>query len=91
MTKTRQHYEKQSLVLSKNTSAIQVLCDEVGRKRMGTLLQLPEGAQLETCGEGFDEKTIKVCLQGAYYYVFLADIETAEVGAKATRTLAAAM
>ena len=69
--------ERKLFVLSKNTPAIQVLSDEKGRRRIGTLLQLPEGARLEVCGEGFDANTTKVVWEGGTYYVFLADLEPA--------------
>ena len=89
MTETRQHYGKEYIVLSKNISAIQVLFDEIGRRRMGTLIQLPEGAALEVCGEGFDPKTVKVSWEGAVYYVFLAELNLTEVQRERSYTFAA--
>ena len=90
MFNSYQNYDQNSVrkqyFLSKNIAAIPVLSDEMGRRRMGTLLQLPEGARLETCGEGFDAKTIKVLWEGSYYYVFLAEVEP-----RITRTFAAAV
>ncbi|MBV8833844.1 MAG: hypothetical protein JO217_13975 [Acidobacteriaceae bacterium] len=69
--------ERKSFVLSRNISGIQVICDEMGRRRMGTLVQLPEGAGLQICGEGFDANTVKIVWEGGTYYVFLADLEPA--------------
>ncbi len=90
MFNSHQNYNQNSArtqyFLSKNISAIPVLSDEAGRKRMGTLLQLPEGARLETCGDGFDANTIKVSWEGSFYYVFLAEVEPT-----VTRTFAAAV
>ncbi len=76
--------ERKSFTLSKNICGIQVICDEAGRRRMGTLLQLPEGAHLQVCGEGFDANTTKVVWEGGTYYVFLADLDpAAEFAARA--------
>lgn len=63
-------------LLPKNVSAIQVIPDGIGRMRLGTILQLPEGAEVEACGEGFDERTMKVSWQGGFYYIFLEDIRS---------------
>lgn len=62
--------------LSKNIAAIQVLPHENQSSRLGVITQLPEGAELDPCGDGFDERTIKVKWQGSCYFVFLQDLET---------------
>ncbi|MGC2657793.1 MAG: hypothetical protein WA324_07430 [Bryobacteraceae bacterium] len=61
--------------LSRNIAAIQV--EPYGREssRLGVITQLPEGAELDPCGDGFDERTIKVKWQGSCYFVFLQDLE----------------
>jgi hypothetical protein len=66
---------KTTYLLQRNISAIQIIPDAHGRMRLGTIVQLPEGAQVEVCGEGFDERTTKVCCRGGFYYIFLEDIE----------------
>ncbi len=45
--------------------------------RLGTIVQLPEGAQVHVCGEGFDDRTTKVSWEGGFYYIFLEDVEPA--------------
>jgi hypothetical protein len=60
--------------LSRNISAIQVLPDSNDGVRLGTILQLPEGAQVRMTGEGFNERTVRVFWEGANYFVFLEDI-----------------
>lgn len=62
-------------VLTRNISAIQIVPDAFGKLRLGTMSRLPEGAELTVCGEGFDERTAKVCWEGGYYYIFLEDVE----------------
>jgi hypothetical protein len=63
-------------VLPKIVSAIQVLpSDDSGAARLGLLIQLPEGAEIEIGGPGFNDKTIRVRCGNAAYYVFLDDLE----------------
>jgi hypothetical protein len=47
--------------------------DEPGR--LGTITQLPQSAHLEVCGDGFNERTVKVRWQGSFYFVFREDVE----------------
>src|ERR1700722_339079 len=63
-------------VLPKIVSAIQILpSDESGSKRLGLLTQLPEGAEIEISGPGFNDDTLQVRCGAASYYVFLDDLE----------------
>ena len=71
-------YAKTFYILPKTTSAIQIIPDGCGRIRMGTLLRLPEGAQVEINGEGFDERTVRIAWEGNSYYAFREDLEAAE-------------
>jgi hypothetical protein len=64
-----------SYTLARETPAIQVYSDENGRRRMGTLMRLPEGTHVSVCGEGFDRKTTKVCCESGFYYLFIEDLE----------------
>jgi hypothetical protein len=66
----------QTYVLGKNIPAIQIIAAGEGdRERLGLIIQLPEGAELDTCGSGFDAQTAKVRCNGAFYFVFLEDLE----------------
>ena len=71
-------YAKMFCVLPKNTSAIQIIPDGYDRIRMGTLLQLPEGARVEINGEGFDDRTVRIAWEGTCYYAFREDLDAAE-------------
>ena len=62
--------------LAKNAPAMQILPDETGKLRLGTLIRLPEEAQVQLCGEGFDERTAKVTWCGSTYYVFRDDLQS---------------
>jgi hypothetical protein len=63
-------------VLPKIVSAIQILpSDESGSSRLGLLTQLPEGAEIEIGGPGFDDRTLRVKCGNSLYFVFLDDLE----------------
>ncbi|HZS56017.1 MAG TPA: hypothetical protein VFA65_16560 [Bryobacteraceae bacterium] len=55
---------------------MQILRDASGKLRLGTLIKLPEEAEVEICGEGYNDRTTKVCWEGATYYVFSDDLRT---------------
>lgn len=62
--------------LRKNIAAIQVLPSGTpDEPRLGTITQLPAGAELASCGPGFNERTLKVRWAGGLYFVFLQDLE----------------
>ena len=62
--------------LAKNAPAMQIVPDETGKLRLGTLTRLPEDACVELCGEGFDDRTAKVIWGGSTYYVFRDDLQS---------------
>ncbi|MBV9761192.1 MAG: hypothetical protein JO340_11560 [Acidobacteriaceae bacterium] len=43
---------------------------------MGTILQLPAGTQVKVCGDGFNDRTVKVSSEGGYYFLFSEDLES---------------
>lgn len=59
---------------------MQIIPDDNGKLRLGTLIRLPDGAEVEICGEGFNDRTAKVRLGGATYYVFLDDLRSSLTG-----------
>ena len=68
-------YSKTFYLLPKNTSAIQAFQDGEGRLRLGTLIQLPEGAKVELSGDGFDGRTARITWEGVSYFIFRDDIQ----------------
>jgi hypothetical protein len=64
---------------SNSLIAVQIVFSEDGREAMGPLTQLPKTSDLEACGAGFDERTIRVRFQGSDYYVFREDLQTVPV------------
>ncbi len=43
--------------------------------KLGPLVTLPKSTQLEVCGEGFNDRTLKVRCNGSFYFVFIQDLE----------------
>lgn len=66
----------EKIALQKPISAIQVFQQEDGTTRLGLLSKLGPGTALERCGEGFNNRTVKVRVDGHYYFVFLDDLES---------------
>lgn len=63
-------------VLPRIVSAIQILpSEESGSTRLGLLTQLPQGAEIEIGGPGFDDRTLRVRCGSAAYYVFIDDLD----------------
>lgn len=52
--------------------------------KLGLLSQLGPGTKLVVCGEGFDERTVKVRANGLCYFVFSQDIASLTNFSKAT-------
>jgi hypothetical protein len=71
------------ILLGKRICAIQLLPDGNGGEKMGLLTQLASGATAEICGTGFNTRTVKVRVNGQYYFVFLQDIGEAQLQAGA--------
>jgi hypothetical protein len=60
--------------LPNTIAAIQACCARDGAPELGAISHLPEGAELEFCGDGFNESTFKVRWEGQSYFVFMQDI-----------------
>jgi hypothetical protein len=46
-----------------------------GTQISGRISVLPEGATVETCGDGFNCRTLKVRYGSSFFYVFVRDLE----------------
>jgi hypothetical protein len=66
--------QQQTYTLSKKIAAIQLAPSLSGAARLGIVSQLLPGAQLHLCGNGFNEQTVKVRCESAFFFVFLQDI-----------------
>ena len=66
---------EKTYTLSRSVSAIQVAPGaEQSSAQLGLMTRLPEGAELDLRGPGFDDRTIRVRWAGQAYYVFLDDL-----------------
>ncbi len=62
--------------LSDAISAFEIDADKNGSERLGPVCTLPAGANLKACGEGFNERTLKVSCDERSYFVFLQDLHS---------------
>ena len=42
--------------------------------KLGLITQIPAGVRLGVCGDGYNDRTVKVCWEDQFYFVFRADI-----------------
>ena len=49
-----------TVVLVRNASALQLETLANGTPRLGLMCQFPPGTQVELCGDGYSERTVKV-------------------------------
>jgi hypothetical protein len=66
---------EQSCILSQEILAMELIPNRKGEMQLGPLSSIPDGAHLEICGEGFNDRTAKVRWRGRFYFVFLQDLE----------------
>jgi hypothetical protein len=67
---------ERSYTLSRTIAGIQLVSGEGKKGRLGAVSQLRPGSVLEFCGDGYDDRTVKVRCNGAFYFVFLQDLQT---------------
>ena len=66
-----------SCVLSRKIAAIHLhrsMGPDSEKAKLGSILQLPVGSNLEVCGDGFNTRTVKVRHGSSYYFVFEEDL-----------------
>jgi hypothetical protein len=70
---------QKTYTLSRRIAAIRLTRPADGRRgKLGEILQLQPGVRLDCCGNGYNERTIKVHYAGEFYFVFLQDLSDAE-------------
>jgi hypothetical protein len=78
---------ERSYTLGKQVSAIQVLPPgEDGIRHLGLITQLPEGAEVNVGGPGFNDRTVKVLCGGSVYFIFLEDLDPVKKRVASTAT-----
>ncbi len=68
-------FADQAYTLSEDVFAMELVRVENGDPRLGPVSKIPRGAEIQACGDGFNERTIKIRWQGKFYFVFLQDLE----------------
>lgn len=63
------------LTLPKQISAIQMVSANDAHGKLGLITQLPRGAMIDVCGDGFNERTAKIRYGQGYFFVFLQDLQ----------------
>jgi hypothetical protein len=62
--------------LTESVVAVELLRTSRGT-RLGRISRIPEGACLDICGDGYNDRTVKVRWQGQIYFVLRQDLEAA--------------
>lgn len=65
----------QRFTLCGDLSAIELIRIENGRAGLGLVSKIPEGAEIHFCGDGFNDRTLKVRWEDQFYFVFLEDLQ----------------
>ncbi|MDQ2777249.1 MAG: hypothetical protein M3Y57_20380 [Acidobacteriota bacterium] len=60
--------------LPREISTIQIIAAGEEKARMGLIVSIPAVSEVELCGIGFNDRTVRICWQGGYYFVFLDDL-----------------
>lgn len=66
---------ERTVSLCRPITGVQLMPRERGPAVLGSFSELPEGATVEVCGYGYNERTAKVRVNGQYYFVFRQDID----------------
>lgn len=74
------------IMLQRPLSAVQVFQKEDGTARLGLFSKLGPGVAVEPCGEGFNDRTVKVRANGQCYFVFIEDLASQSPAAARTQS-----
>lgn len=59
---------------TRSISALRINHSPEGIEELGLFTQLPREPSLNVCGEGFNERTVRVTFKGLQYFVFREDL-----------------
>jgi hypothetical protein len=71
----KDYLPQRARIVPRRICAIELIAGHNERGRLGPITQLPQHAQLEICGDGFNERTVKVRCKDSFYFVFREDLE----------------
>lgn len=67
-------------LLSRRIAAIRLKRTPDGQRgKLGEFLQLDLGVRVDYCGDGYNERTVKIHCNGEFYFVFRQDLNDAGV------------
>jgi hypothetical protein len=67
---------EQRYSLPDDISAIELIPSAGDELSLGPILRIPGGAEVEYCGTGFDDQTVKIRWRGKCYFAFREDLQT---------------
>jgi hypothetical protein len=67
--------ENDTCILSRTIAAIQTSTYPTNASQLGVIVQLPCRTKLTLLGKGFNDRTVKIRSQQAFYFVFLEDLD----------------
>jgi hypothetical protein len=74
-------YTQKTYTLSRRIAAVRLTRTADRRRgKLGDIVQLQPGTRLNCCGDGYNERTVKVHWAGEFYFVFLQDLHDTESG-----------
>lgn len=65
---------EQRFSLAEDIAAIEEVPSADGKIGLAPVSRITKGAEVEYCGEGFNEQTMKVRWQGTIYFIFREDL-----------------
>jgi hypothetical protein len=68
-------YQEKSFKLWRNITVIRLVTNQKGDLRYAGISELPKGAEVDLCGMGFNERTVKLRWQGEFFIAFVQDLE----------------
>ena len=72
---------EQRVLLPEDIAAIEIIPSATGEIGLGPISKIPFGAEIECCGKGFNEQTMKIRWRGKTYFIFREDLETEQESA----------
>lgn len=67
---------EQRSLLADDIAAIEEIPSAAGKRDLGPMSRIPEGSEIECCGAGFNEQTVRVRWHGKFYFVFREDLSS---------------
>ncbi|HEX7363447.1 MAG TPA: hypothetical protein VF283_23395 [Bryobacteraceae bacterium] len=64
-----------SCTLSRYAPIIEILFETNGTAHLGLISEFPRETCVEICGNGFDDRTVKVRIGDTFFFAFLEDLE----------------